>query len=191
MEDTAVPCGRPDRWPLRKAGFSAFRHLPHLRQPPAGDSFVRAPSVRGIGLVEVLVAAALFATLAAGVAHLFATSARSLVLARHRTSSLMLATDKIEQLRAGAGPWGSATGAGPAQAEFLSAGGHLLGRGGAAPSGTVYRRVASARRHAGQPGMLIVEVRVAVTGRGGDRASRGAAPHEVLVVTLLPVREAP
>ena len=185
MEDTAVPCGRPDHWPLCKVGLSA---LPHLRQPKAGDSVVRA-SARGIGLVEVLVAAALFATLAAGVAHLFATSARSIVLARHRTSSLMLATDKIEQLRAGAGPWGAATGEGAAQAEFLSAGGQLLGRGGAAPSGTVYRRVASARRHAGQPGMLIVEVRVAVTGRGGDRASRGPAPHEVLVVTLLPGRE--
>ena len=138
MEDIALPCGRPDRRPLCRVGFSAFRHL---RRPTAGDSFVRASSTRGIGLVEVLVAAALFATLAAGVAHLFATSARSIVLARHRTSSLMLASDKIEQLRAGAGPWGAATGAGPAQVEFLSAGGHLLGRGGAAPSGTVYRRV--------------------------------------------------
>ena len=102
----------------------------------------------------------------------------------------MLATDKIEQLRAGGAPWGPAlAGAGPAQTEFLSAGGHLLGRGGAAPPGTVYRRVASVRRRAGQPGVLIVEVRVGVARRSDDRVSRDLAPHEVLVVTLLPAPE--
>ena len=102
----------------------------------------------------------------------------------------MFATDRIEQLRAGGAPWGAAlAGAGPAQTEFLNAGGDLLGRGGAAPPGALYRRVTSVRRGAGQPGMLIVEVRVAVIGSSDDRAPRDPAPHEVLVVTLLPAPE--
>ena len=129
-------------------------------------------------------AAGLFAALAAGVAQLFAMSARSLVTARHRTSSLVLAVDRIEQLRAGGAPSAPAGGA-PTQIEFLSAEGRVLGRGGAAPSGTVYRRVTSVRPRASQPGMLVVSVRVGL-GRGRDEGvSRGAAPHEVRLVTLL------
>ena len=157
--------------------------------PRAGRRAARARSARGVGLVEVVVAAGLFAALAAGVAHLFAMSARSLVLARHRTSSLVLAVDKIEQLRAGGGPWGAPFAAGAAQTEFLSAGGPPPGRGGAPPSGGVYRRVTSVRASAARPGTLIVEVRV-VAGRGGDgAASLEPAPHEVVLVTLLPAPE--
>ncbi len=133
-------------------------------------------------------AAGLFAALAAGVAHLFATSARSLVLARHRTSSLMLAVDRIEQLRAGGGPWGPPPAAGTAQTEILSAEGRPPGRGGALPSGGVYRRSTLVRASA-RPGTLIVEVRV-VAGRGeDDAASVAPTPHEVVLVTLLPARE--
>lgn len=156
--------------------------------PRAGRRAARARSTRGIGLVEVVVAAGLFAALAAGVAHLFAMSARSLVLARHRTSSLVLAVDKIEQLRAGGGPWGAPLAAGTVRIEFLSAGGGPPGRSGA-PSGGVYRRVTSVRASATRPGTLIVEVRV-VAGRGGDgAASLEPAPHEVVLVTLLPAPE--
>ena len=153
--------------------------------PPFRNPLVRVGAERGIGLVEVLVAAGLFAALAAGVAHLFAMSARSLVMARHRTSSLMLAVDGIEQLRAGGAPGALA------QTEFLSAEGQVLGRGGAAPPGAVYRRVTSVRPRASQPGMLIVTVRVGF-GRGSDDGvSRAAAPHEVRLVTLLPAPEGP
>ncbi len=156
--------------------------------PRPGRRAPRAASARGIGLVEVVVAAGLFAALAAGVAHLFAMSARSLVLARHRTSSLVLAVDKIEQLRAGGGPWRAPVAAGTVQTEFLSAGGGPPGRSGA-PSGGVYRRVTSVRASAARPGTLIVEVRV-VAGRGGDGAAAlEPAPHEVVLVTLLPAPE--
>ena len=161
--------------------------------PPSRDPLVRACADRGAGLVEVLVAAGLFAALAAGVAQLFAMSARSLVQARHRTSSLMLAIDKIEQLRAGGAPWGPAlAGAGSAQTEFLSAAGQVLGGGGAAPPGAAYRRVTSVRPRASQPGMLIVRVRVG-PGRSADDdgVSRGGAPDEVLLMTLLPAPEGP
>lgn len=146
---------------------------------------------RGIGLVEVLVAAALFAVLTTGVAQLFAMSARSLVSVRQRTSALMLAVDKIEQLRAGGGPWGAPTGAAAEETEFLDAGGEVLGRGGSAPPGAVYRRSASVRRRVAQPGVLIVEVRVGFGPGIDDRSSRGAAPHRVTVVTLLPAPERP
>ena len=149
----------------------------------------RAGSDRGIGLVEVLVAAGLFAALAAGVAHLFAMSARSLVQARHRTSSLVFAVDKIEQLRAGGGPWGAAPAAGAAETEFLGPGGRLLGRGAAPPSGAAYRRVTAVRAGAARPGVLIVDVRVAAGPWRGDAASGPRAPNEVAVVTLLPVPE--
>jgi len=149
-----------------------------------GLGVARAGSARGIGLVEALVAAGLFAALAAGVAHLFAMSARSLVLARHRTSSLVLAVDKIEQLRAGGGPWGAPLAAGT-QTELLSPGGLPPGRDGVLPTGGVYRRVTSIRASAARPGTLIVEVRV-VAGQGGDdSASLEPAPHEVVLVTLL------
>ena len=154
-----------------------------------GPRAARAGSARGIGLVEVVVAAGLFAALAAGVAHLFAMSARSLVLARHRTSSLVLAVDKMEQLRAGGGPWGAPPAAGTAQTEFLSAGGRLPGSDGAPPSGGVYRRVTSVRASAARPGTLIVEVRVVAGRGGGDDASLEPRPHEVVLVTLLPVPE--
>ena len=165
--------------------------MAHRRPPPSRDPLVRACSARGIGLVEVLVAAGLFAALAAGVAQLFAMSARSLVLARHRTSALMLAVDKIEQLRAGGGPWGPRAGAGSAETEFLSADGHVLGRDGGAPAGAVYRRVASVRSRAGQPEVLVVEVRVGF-GPGSDvGVSRGVAPHEIVVVALLFAPEEP
>ncbi len=149
----------------------------------------RAGSARGIGLVEVLVAAGLFAALAAGVAHLFAVSARSLVQARHRTSALVFAVDKVEQLRAGGAPWGPPAAAGTVQTEFLGAGGHLLGRGGAPPAGAVYRRVTSVRGSAARPGTLVVEVRVAAGPAAGAAASGAPAPNEVVVITLLPVPE--
>ena len=160
-----------------------------LGGPRAARGAARAGSARGIGLVEVVVAAGLFAALAAGVAHLFAMSARSLVQARHRTSSLALAVDKIEQLRAGGGPWGAPVAAGTLQTELLSAGGRPPGSGGAPPSGGVYRRVTSVRASAARPGTLVVEVRV-VAGRGGDDAAAPEpAPNEVVLVTLLPAPE--
>lgn len=136
-------------------------------------------------------AAGLFAALAAGVAHLFAMSARSLVQARHRTSSLVLAVGGIEQLRAGGAPWGAPLAAGTVQTEFLSAGGLLLGRGGAPPSGTVYRRVTSVRASPARPGTLVAEVRVAAGLAGVGLDARARAPHEVVVVTLLPAPAGP
>ena len=157
----------------------------------AGGGTARDRSARGVGLVEALVAAALFAALAAGVAHVFAMSARALVQARHRTSSLMLAVDKVEQLRAGGGPWGAPPAAGVARTELLSTEGRSLGGGGAPPSGAVYRRSTSVRRSAARPGTLIVEVRVVAGpgGGGGAFPAPAPAPNEVVVVTLLPAPE--
>ena len=98
----------------------------------------------GIGLVEVVIAVGLLVTLAAGVAHLFAMSARSMVRARHRTSSLMLAVDKLEQLRAGVQTPGTAVGALETrgdQTDYLDSDGRSIGRGRTPPSGSLYTRV--------------------------------------------------
>ena len=89
-------------------------------------------------------------------------------------------------------PWGPPlSGAGSAETEFLGAGGLVLGRGGTAPAGAVYRRAASVRRLAAQPGVLIVEVRVGFNRGGDDRFSRDRAPQEVVVVALLPEAAGP
>ena len=62
---------------------------------------------------------------------------------------------------------------------------------GGAPAGAVYRRVASVRSRAGQPEVLVVEVRVGF-GPGSDvGVSRGVAPHEIVVVALLFAPEEP
>ena len=141
-----------------------------------------------MGLVEVVIAVGLLGTLAAGVVHLFAISARSLALAHHRTSSLMLAADKVEQLRSGLTPRGGVPSTvGGVQTEFLDVSGRLLGGGGAAPSGSRYRRVWSVRRLTGQAGVLVVRVTVVPIRAGPDGGGRSPAfaPDGARLVTLM------
>ena len=146
-------------------------------------------------LVEVIIAVGLLVTLAAGVVHLFAMSARSMVRARHRTSSLMLAVDQIERLRAGVRTPGTAIGpleTRGEQTEYLDTGGRLIGRGRTPPSGSLYTRVWSVGSLPGLNGVLVVRVTVAPTrpGDGGGR-DRAVAPDGARLVTLLPAPTAP
>ena len=55
---------------------------------------------RGFTLVEVLVALALFVTIATGVAQLVAVATRAMRTAREQTMAVMLASAKMDQLRA-------------------------------------------------------------------------------------------
>ncbi|MBQ00445.1 MAG: hypothetical protein CL477_07150 [Acidobacteria bacterium] len=137
---------------------------------------------RGIGLVEVVIAVGLFVTLAAGIAPLFALSARSLAAARHRTSSLILAVDKLEQLRASL-PLPETT----EQTEYLDTNGRLIGVGRTPPSGTAYVRVWSAGARPGLDGVRVVRVTVAPVhpGDGGGRQGPEVAPDGARLVTLL------
>lgn len=59
----------------------------------------RPSSASGFTLVEVLIAVAIFITLAVGVAQLIAVATRAVRAARERTSAAILAGAKMEQLR--------------------------------------------------------------------------------------------
>ena len=145
-----------------------------------------------MGLLEVVIAVGLLVTLAAGVVHLFAMSARSIALARHRTSSLMLAVDKLEQLRAGVS---TRTAMDPPatrgeQTEHFDIDGRLIGRGRTPPSGSRYTREWSVGALPGSNGVLVVRVTVApirpVVGVGGRDSA--VAPDGARLVTLLRVQ---
>ena len=139
-----------------------------------------------MGLVEVVIAVGLLVTLAAGVVHLFAMSARSVVRSRHRTSSLMLAVDKIEQLRAGVGTTDPA--AGPdTQTEYLDIDGRLQGRAGTPPSGSIYARMWSVGELPGSSDVLIVWVAVAPIRAGAGGRASARTPEGARLVTLLRV----
>ncbi len=143
-----------------------------------------------MGLVEVVIAVGLLVTLAAGVVHLFAMSARSIARARHRTSSLMLAVDKLEQLRAGVRTPGTATGpleTRGEQTEYLDTAGRLVGRGRPSPAGSMYARVWSVGALPGSNGVLVVWVTVAPIRPDAVGGGRGpaVAPDGVRLVTLL------
>ena len=149
-----------------------------------------------MGLVEVVIAVGLLVTLAAGVVHLFAMSARSMVRARHRTSSLMLAVDKLEQLRAGVRTPGTAVGPLETrgdQTEYLDGDGRPMGRGRTPPSGSLYMRVWSVGRVPGRDGVLVARVTVAPVRPRGDSGGRdpAVAPDSARLVTLLPAPAAP
>ena len=156
----------------------------------------RDSGLLGMGLVEVVIAVGLLVTLAAGVVHLFAMSARSMMRARHRTSSLMLAVDKLEQLRAGVRTPGAAVS--PLETrgdrtDYLDGAGRPIGRGHTPPSGSLYTRVWSVGRVPGRDGVLVVRVTVASIrprGGGGGR-DPVVAPDGARLVTLLPAPAVP
>jgi prepilin-type N-terminal cleavage/methylation domain-containing protein len=60
----------------------------------------RARSDRGFTLIEVLVAVLMFVTIATGVAQLVAVATRAMRAAREQTMAVMLASAKLDQLRA-------------------------------------------------------------------------------------------
>ena len=144
-----------------------------------------------MGLIEVVIAVGLLVTLAAGVVHLFAMSARSMVRARHRTSSLLLAVDKLEQLRGGV--LTPRTARGPLETrgvriEYLDIDGRLNGRGGAPPPGSMYTRVWSVGALPGSNSVLVMRVTVAPIRPGAGARDLAVAPDGARLVTLLRLR---
>ena len=180
-----------------------FHHGPlaHPLRVAAGPGPVLAPaavvdtatrphrdSQGGLGLVEVVIAVGLLVTLAAGVVHLFALSARSMVRARHRTSSLVLAVDKLEQLRAGVRIRTAVSRLLETEGErteYLDAVGHPVGRGRTPPSGSMYVRVWSVSRLPGLDGVRVVRVTVTPARPGGDGPAPAVAPDGARLATLL------
>ena len=161
-----------------------MRNAARLRQSTGGCS-------PGIGLIEVVIAVGLLVTLAAGVVQLFAMSARSMVRARHRTSSLLLAVDKIDQLRAGVRTPRTAVGPRATrgdQIEYLDIEGRLNGRGRTPPSGSMYARAWSVGALPESNGVLVLWVAVAPIRSGDAGADPALAPDSARLVTLLRVR---
>lgn len=143
----------------------------------------------GLALVEVLIAVGLLVTLAAGVMQLFAMSASALIRARHRTSALILAVEKLEQLRAAVLAGGVVDLLGPAgpQTEYLNGDGGTIGaRIGGVPPGARYERVWLVNRAVGANGLIRVQVQVAPTRPTGPTAlGVTVSPDGVRLVILL------
>lgn len=142
-----------------------------------------------MALVELVIAVGLLVTLAAGVMQLFAMSASALVRARHRTSALILAVEKIERLRASVLAGGMAdllAAVGP-QTEYLNAeGGTVDAPVGGIPPGARYARVWRVDRPVGASGVVRVRIQVAPTRAFGAAVPEGtASPHGARLVTLL------
>jgi type II secretory pathway pseudopilin PulG len=143
--------------------------------------------VLGLGLFEVVLSIGLVGLLATSVAPIFSLSARSLVLARQRTSALIYATDRIEQFRIGARQTGILLPqVGQTEVDYLDGAGGRLGVGGEPPSGALYQRVTSVRTLARQTDVVVVRVvvdptRTGVSNDRGVTVSLGGATLETLV----------
>ena len=170
-----------------------MRRVTLCRRPDAAGR-LRRDARLGIGLVEVVIAVGLLITLAAGVVHLFAMSARSMIRARHRTSSLMLAVDQIERLRASVQTPGIAIGpleARGEQTEYLDSGGRVIGRGRTPPSGSLFTRVWSVGSLPSSSGVVVVRVAVAPIRSDVGGRDLAVAPDGARLVTLLQGPTAP
>jgi type II secretory pathway pseudopilin PulG len=151
-------------------------------------------SQRGLALIEVVIAVGLLVTLAAGVVYLFVQSARSMVQTRHRTSALMLAVAKLEQVRSDLISWPatSAPPSTPRSTERLDRDGRPAGTGLGPGSDPLYTRAWSVTRLSARPRVWLVRVTVApIRGGGGVPVEDpAAAPDSVGLVTLVPTRDA-
>jgi prepilin-type N-terminal cleavage/methylation domain-containing protein len=169
----------------------------HLSTPPA--------SLRetGFTLLEVLIAMLLVASVAMGVAQLFALTMIATENSRHETSSTALAVQKMEELRgltwsfaAGgavsdvstnlstdpattAGPGLSVSPAGtlststPGYVDYLDDRGRWVGTGTALPSGVVYIRRWSIEALQSDPDTLVFQVLVTTVRRDREAAAAG------------------
>ncbi len=160
-----------------------------LRRQPVPPAACASSVEDGLALIEVLISVGLLVTLAAGVVQLFAMSAQSLVRARHRTSALILAVEKLEQVRAAALTEGAAGLAGPAgpQTEYLGPEGRLVGgQVGAVPAGSRYERVWLVDQPIGASSVVRVQVHVApIRPLGAVVLGAAPPPDGARLVTLV------
>jgi prepilin-type N-terminal cleavage/methylation domain-containing protein len=147
----------------------------------------------GFSLIEVLVAAGLMATLALGVAPLFAIAADRNRGARLQTLATLFAWQKVEEMksldpaglaRAAAGSLASDT---DGYFDYLDVRGIPVGRADAsAPSGgaTFVRRWAIAPMSAGPAGVIVLQVLVAPAG-GASHGAVGWRLHGARVAAVV------
>jgi prepilin-type N-terminal cleavage/methylation domain-containing protein len=133
----------------------------------------------GFTLVEVLVAAALFVVVSAGVAQLAAIATRAARNARDHTAAVILASSKIDELRAlawasgpeglPASPAGTLAGDLPPYVEYLDAQGRLLAGAAAPPAAAVYVRRWSVALQPPDARTIVLHVFVTTTARDRSR----------------------
>ena len=119
----------------------------------------RLDAEAGSSLVEAIVAALILATGVMAMAQLFSIAIASNVTARGRTVAMILAQQKIEELRAG--PLSTAF---FESVEHLSGSGAIVGRGSEPPAQAVYTRQWSVEPATSGAEGAIVRVRVTVRG---------------------------
>ena len=117
------------------------------------------PAAAGFGLLEALIACGLIVVLAASVAQLTLASVAAVRASGDETLALLLAVQKIEQLRSLA--WraeraGSLDASVPGYVDYLSRRGTRVGGGARPPSGTAFVRRWSVQPHPRLPDDLLV-----------------------------------
>jgi len=123
---------------------------------------------RGFTLIETIVATALLAIALVTLAQIVATSVRRGLAARTRTTAVMLAEQRMEELRGR--PWASiVTGH---TVEYLDTNGDPVCEGAVAPcNGSVYVRTWSATPAPFNTGVALIEVSVEPVGVPHGRAT--------------------
>ena len=182
-----------------------------LHAPGACRRRFRRPgptAAAGFGLLEALIACGLIVVLAAGVAQLTLASVRAVRTAGDETRALLLAVQKMEQLRslawdrepaghalepaaaadhagAGAAPAGSLDRNVPGYVDYLSGRGSPVGGGARPPAGTAFVRRWSVQPAPRLPGDLLALDVVVLTLRAAERAgAAGPTPNAPGVVWL-------
>jgi type II secretory pathway pseudopilin PulG len=120
---------------------------------------------RGFSLIETIVAAGIVAGAFAALAQMFALSSAKNTAARNGSSAMVLAGQKMEQLRGLV--WGIDLDEGgdlgasaPGFADYADQAGNLLSSGGGIPAGTVYVRRWSVTAMPSKSDVLILQVLV-------------------------------
>ncbi len=153
------------------------------------------PAPAGFGLLEALIACGLIVVLAAGVAQLTLASVAAVRASGDETLALLLAVQKIEQLRSPAwdrggpratvSPAGSLDASVPGYVDYRSRRGTRVGGGARPPSGTAFVRRWSVQPHPRLPDDLLVLDVVVLPLRVAERAAAAALSPNVPGVVRL------
>ncbi len=152
----------------------------------------RAVDCRGVSLLEVIVAVGLLSGAVAGLAQLVAIAVRANLGARATTVSVVLATQKMEQLRARpdadrSPPGGSLLDDLPDFSDFFDGSGRPLPAGSGQPAAAFFVRRWSIQPLASDPGQSrVLEVRVLRVATANPAGSwPGSQPEEARFLTVI------
>jgi len=124
---------------------------------------------RGFSLVETIVATSLVAVALVALAQFVGAAVQSGAAARARAATTLMAEQKMEQIRAQ--PWAAIAVTPPDVTDYLDAAGNERCAGASTPCrDAVYVRRWSATPSAFSDGVLIIEVDVALVGKGHGSA---------------------